>query len=199
MLIYYIIINLTSIGIILAAYFGYDMAEIAQTCAQLWIRLLFLTLMVKPIMMILAKWAESRAKYKIVNLIRLLSCQGMKFRRAMGITTFLLLFIHGGVNMIAFSKMWYALPDQLKNISFLFSYIWLSLLLLGYITSNNFSVKILSTYWKTIQSVAYFALIFGVLHVVILNPAKFRPYLLFLIIYFYLKWVEKGKLPFFKL
>lgn len=201
MLIYYILITLVSIVIIISAYFGYDMSDVAQSCAQAGIRLLFITLLIKPLTLVFGKATECRiwSRKTIMEYIQTISIKWMKYRRLLGITTFLLLFIHGGVNIVGFAKMWYAFPEQLKNVSLLFGYIALSLLFLAYVTSNNFSVKILKKYWKSIQAVAYLTLILGVLHVVILDPAEFRWYLIFLVIYFYLKGVEKGKLPFLKL
>lgn len=216
--IYYMSITLASIGFIIASYCGLPVQEVSKEAANLWIILLWITMGVKPLTMVLMPHSECKMltikairnyfasisiknstsiKKIILTLLRRIACRWMKYRRLLGITTFLLIFTHGGIYFANWLNVWYSLTEQLQSGYLLVWYIGVLMLFVGYITSNNLSLKKFWKYRKPIQYTAYAALVLGILHVILLNPWEYRFHWILLIVYMYLKGVERGKWKFF--
>jgi DMSO/TMAO reductase YedYZ heme-binding membrane subunit len=177
--------------------------------------LLWIVLFVKPVFMILLPYTELKTntlswlreylktirgrslkwlRYMVLSIVYFIATLGMKWRRLLGITTFLLLFTHGGINVGHRLHDSYTLASQLNAFWILTWYISLACLLIGYITSNDFSIRLFKMYWKPIQSLAYVALIFGILHIAFLDFAEYGWYIVLLVIYIVSKLIEKKKI-----
>lgn len=217
MLMYYIIITLASIGFVIASYLGYHVQGVSKEAANAWMILLRITMGVKPLTLVLNTHSECKiltikaiidyfktlrirnlASFKtfVLTMLRRLSCLGMRYRRLLGITTFLLIFTHTGVYFAQWLNTGFLFLAQIKKVWLLAGYLGLLMLFVGYITSNNWSVEKFWVYRKPIQYTAYAALVLGIIHLVLLNPGEYRGQLVLLIVYIYLKLVEKNKCRF---
>ncbi|MEI6774328.1 MAG: ferric reductase-like transmembrane domain-containing protein [bacterium] len=77
----------------------------------------------------------------IVSIIYFVAGMGMKFRRLLGITTFLAIFTHAGIYIAGWIQSNFLLVNQLQTRNILAGYVGILCLFVGYITSNNFSLR----------------------------------------------------------
>lgn len=191
--------------------------EVSEKFANIGMALLRVTLLVKPIFMILMKYTELKTftfawlqdylktiRWRSIKWLGMfaLSCiyflagVGMKWRRLLGITTFLAIFAHAGMRIATRIQTNFTLFIQLQTFRILAGYIWLFMLFIGYITSNNYSIRLFKWRRKLIQYSAYIALLFAILHLLFLDFWEYFGQLMLLAFYIILKLVEKKKINF---
>jgi hypothetical protein len=202
MIFYYIFSTLISFAIVLTSYFSpstlsFMWPEAGKRFADTGILLLWITLFVKPVFVIMTKYVNRDRKGILRNLfdfIYFFVKLGMRRRRFLWITTFLFLFTHAWINVGHRLDNSFSLASQLNAFWILAGYISLAALLIGFVTSNNLSIRLFKRHRKTIQGLAYVALIFGVLHVAFLNLWEYGWYIVVLVIYIFFKLVEKKRI-----
>jgi len=216
--IYYLIITVASLAIVLTSYFWWWLMLLIGRESGSWfgnaaLNLLRIILLAKPLILIMCKFSEvkvlkfgemrkylpsrrnfsfGKLKNIIFTLVRAAAWLVMRYRRLLGITVFILAFTHGGIYIATRLKTWYGIASQRQSFRILAGYISLFSLFIGYITSNNLSIKLFKSKRIWIQKSAYLALLFVVLHLLFLNPGEYRSQLILLAIYIYLKLVEKN-------
>lgn len=214
---YYILITLISAAIVLTSYFGGWFVlligrESGSRFGNAALNLLRVILLAKPLMMIMCNFSEvkilkfrelrvyalsqkefslTKIKNILFTLVWAIAWLIMKYRRLLGITVFILAFTHSGIHVATRLKTWFGIASQLDKFRILTWYISLFFLFIGYITSNNLSIRLFKNKRIWIQKTAYLALIFVVLHLLFLNPGEYRGQLIVLAIYIYLKLAEK--------
>lgn len=220
MILYYILITIISLGMVVVTYFAPNALsflgnEVNEKFANIGMALLRVTLLVKPIFMILMKYTELKTftfawlqdylktiRWRsikwlgifVLSCIYFLAGVGMKWRRLLGITTFLAIFAHAGMRIATRIQTNFTLFIQLQTFRILAGYIWLFMLFVGYITSNNYSIRLFKWRRKLIQYSAYIALLFAILHLLFLNFWEYFGQLILLAFYILLKLVEKKKI-----
>ncbi len=210
-----IIFTLASIATLLAYHFWYigDARELSNMTANIGMTLLWIVLFIKPLLILSGKYATMkstkkaerisfiktfssqpihRCKNLIINVVRTISALGMKYRRTLGILTFLFIFTHGGISIIQRLQKGYSISNQLQSFWILAWYIGVFCLLVGYLTSNNRSIRFFKKYRKRIQRIAYLALVAGVFHLISLNPWEYFWQGIVLIIYAIFKLWERN-------
>ena len=219
-MLYYILITIISIALVLTSYFAPDALsflgnETSQRFANVGMNLLWITLFVKPIFMLLVKHTELKTStfswlwdylktikgrslkwlwYMLLSVVYFFAGLGMKWRRQLGIATFLAIVVHSGLWITRWMSTNFTLVNQLQTRYLLAGYIGILCLFVGYITSNNFSIRILKSRWKTIQYTSYIALLFAILHLMLLNPGEYFGQVIVLVIYIVSKLIEKKKI-----
>lgn len=222
MIIYYLFITSISLAIVLLSYFAPDVLsflgdETSQRFANAWLNLLWFTLLVKPVCMILMKYTELKTisfvwlqqylktikwrslkwlRYMLLSIVYFIASLGMRYRRLLGITVFLAIFVHAGIFIGWWIHSHFTLADQLQTRNILIGYFGILCLFLGYITSNNFSLRVLKWHRKTIQYASYIALILAILHLLLLDPWEYIGQVVMLVVYIVLKLIEKKKINF---
>lgn len=154
-----------------------------------------LTMFVKPVFMIMTRYIWKQRKWitKIVfDIFYAISKRWMKQRRVLWITTFLIIFIHAGLWIIQWLRIDFSLWSQLQVFSTLAGYIGLLMLFAGYITSNNYSIRLLKKNWKLIQYSAYLALFFALLHLAYIDFWSYIHYYSICVVYVLVKLIEKN-------
>ncbi len=220
MIFYYILATIISFGVVLTTYFAPDALaflgnEINEKCANIWMLLLRITLLVKPIFIILMKYTEFKTisfswlrdylktiKWRslqwlgifVLSCIYFIAGVGMKWRRLLGITTFLAIFAHAGMWIATRMQDNFTLVSQLQTFRILAWYIWLLMLFIWYSTSNDYSIRLFKWRWKLIQYSAYIALCFAILHLVFLNFWEYFGQLIILGLYITIKCIEQKKI-----
>ncbi len=221
-MVYYVIVSLISFGLVMASYFLPNMAtmygfSINSWFAQIGLMLLWITLFVKPLFMILVRYTELRTitlrwlrQYlktikgrdlkwlgkMLVSVIYFFAALGMRFRRQLGITTFLAIFTHAGLVVVNRIHMHLPLIVWFQTFRMMMWGLWFLMLLIGYLTSNDVSVRTLKSNRKTIQYASYVALIAGLIHASLYNPEFFSQFII-LAIYIVLKLIERQKIKTF--
>lgn len=222
MKLYYSIVTVISLALVVTSYFAPAAVasygfQINSRFAQAGLTLLWITLFVKPVFMILVKYTELRSisfawlreylktakgrngkwlRKMILSIVYFFAALGMRFRRALGITTFLAIFTHAGIVIVSRIQMHLSLAKGFQAFRMILGLIWILMLFFGYITSNDVSVKILRSNRKTIQYSSYIALVMGLLHASLFNPEFFGQFII-LAIYIWLKLIEKQKIKIF--
>jgi len=217
MIFYYSIATLISFALVWISYFAPDTLsflwpEAGEFFANAGMNLLRVVLFVKPVFILLMKYTELKTitfsslrnylktiRWKswkwiwkmFLSIVYFIAALGMKYRRLLGITTFLILFTHGWINVGHWLNNSFSLASQLNAFRILAGYISLFCLLIGYITSNNFSIRLFKRHWKPIQNIAYLALLFWILHLVFLNLWEYFGHVILLIFYIACKILEK--------
>ena len=223
MIFYYILITLISIAIVLLTYFSPDVLlflgdEVPQWFANTWMNLLWITLLVKPVFMILMKYSELKTLtftwlreylqtikwrsfkwllFMLLSVVYFVAWWAMKLRRLLGITTFLIIFVHAGIWIAQWIHIDYSLWSQFQKFRLLSWYIGLLMLFLWYITSNNYSIRLFKKNRKLIQYSAYLALICVLLHLAFLNFWEYVGHYIIFVIYIFLKLIEKKTIKLF--
>lgn len=187
--------------------------ELTNVFANFWFTLLLILLFIKPLSVlpntyfqakkkslveiityILKWWTKAPIFLYLWNIVRdsvySLSLYGMRLRRQFGILTFWSIFLHFMLLEIQRYKADILLlaNNQLRVIVWL---IWLFALFIGFMTSNDFSVKRLRKYRKPLQRIAYVALIFALLHLVFLDWKESIWNIFLFIVYVLLKTYER--------
>ena len=222
MIVYYLVITCISLAIVAISYIAPDALsflgnETSQRFANAWLNLLWFTLLVKPVFMVLMKYTEVKTitlswlwnylktikgrslkwlGYMLLSILYFIAALGMKWRRLLGITTFLAIFTHAGIYIGWFIHNGIGLGSQLQMRNILAGYLGILSLFVWYITSNNFSLRLFKWHWKTIQYASYIALIFAILHLLFLNPWEYFGQIIILVVYIVLKLIEKKKIKF---
>ncbi len=202
-MLYYIIITLLSIAVLVLSVVmpnDFFLHELPRLTANIGIAFLRVTLLVKPVFMIMTKYL-ARKRSGIVkiffNILYTISRRGMKWRRQLGITSFLIIAVHAGLRIIQWMQIDFSLRTQLQTFRLLAGYIGLLMLFVGYITSNNYSIRLFKKNRKLIQYTAYIALIFALLHLAFLNFWEYAQHYIIFIVYFVLKLIEKKYIKLF--
>lgn len=197
-MIYYIILTLLCILSLLVSVImpnEFLLAKLPRLTANVGIWLLWATLLAKPIFMIMTRCLAHKrnwiVKY-IFNILYAIAKFGMKRRRQLGITTFLIIFVHAGLWILQWLQVDFSLRSQLQMFRLLSGYIWLLMLFIGYITSNNYSIRLFKKNRKLIQYSAYLALLFTLLHLAFINFWEYIIHYVIFIIYIVLKLIEKN-------
>ncbi|MFA5747680.1 MAG: FAD-binding oxidoreductase [Candidatus Absconditabacterales bacterium] len=202
------------IGFLILFFFSQiKLGELSSNFAQLAISLLMFLLIIKPLALVSKKYftvsfwkITDFFKYLItgrtqkpiliyikellLNIIYGLSLYFLKFRRQLGILTFYFAFLHFGIYEILQYKNGINIFADFANPFILVGAISLFALLIGFLTSNNYSVKLLKSKRKLIQKFSYIAIIFVIIHVILLSPGESIGYIIFVIIYMILKYFE---------
>ncbi len=220
MILYYILATIISFGLVLTNFFAPDALaifgnEVNEKFANIWMILLRITLLVKPVFVVLMQYSELKTLtfrwlrdylktikwrslkwllFMVLSIVYFIAWWGMKLRRLLGITTFLAIFAHSGMWITTRMQTNFALIPQLQTFRILAGYIWLLMLFIGYITSNNYSIRLFKSRWKLLQYSAYIALWFAILHLLFLNFWEYFGQLILLAIYIFFKLVEKKKI-----
>lgn len=220
MIFYYIFITLISITIVLLTYISPESLsflgdEMPQWFANTGINLLWITLLVKPVFMILMphtelkvitfSWLRDYLKtikwrslkwlfFMLISIVYFVAWWWMKLRRLLGITTFLAIFTHAGIWIAQRIQIDYSLWSQFQKFRLLAGYLGLLMLFVGYITSNNYSIRLFKKNRKLIQYSAYLALLFTLLHLAFINFWEYITHYVIFVVYFVLKLIEKKKI-----
>lgn len=213
----YYVIPLFVLAILLLSYYKQiPVLESQKVFANRWINLLLIVLFIKPLVIIPPKYSKINlftvsecVKYFITewtkkpilqylfewikNLIFSVSFYLMKFRRELWILVFRFIFLHFALLEISRYSRWLTFTSNISEPFIIIWILWLLFLFVWFITSNSFSLRLFKTKRKPIQKVAYFALIWGIVHIFLLNPSENWTYILILIIYFTLKCFERKK------
>jgi len=113
------------------------------------------------------------------------------FRRELGIITFYTALFHGfylysisGYNLnITYSLI-------LSNSGLIFGFLALIILFVLFLTSNDYSVKLLKKNWKRIQRLVYLVPFLILLHLIFLDIKEIYKYLVLVLVYYLLKLLE---------
>jgi DMSO/TMAO reductase YedYZ heme-binding membrane subunit len=130
----------------------------------------------------------------LLSIIYFLASIWLKYRRLLGITTFLAIFTHAGIYIGWWIHIGFGLTNQLQTRNILAGYLGILCLFIGYITSNNLSLRLFKWRWKTIQYVSYIALVFTIFHLLFLDIAEYWGQIIILMLYITLKIIEHKKL-----
>jgi len=179
-MLYYISVTLLCIILLVLSYVmptDFLLAKLPRLTANIGIGVLRVTMLVKPVFMIMTRYlARQRSgivKY-LFTIFYIISRLGMKWRRQLGITSFLIIAVHAGLRIIQRMQIDFSLWTQLQKFRLFSGYIGLLMLFIGYITSNNYSIRLFKKNRKLIQYSAYLALLFTLLHLAFID---FRVYL----------------------
>ena len=124
----------------------------------------------------------------------------MLYRRHLGISMFLLAFIHQSLSRVLPIIVRFGIGPELMNAApyELMGTLTLALLFPLWITSNDVSMKILGKNWKRLHALTYVALFFLFLHVVLLSSNWALPGILFLgleVLSWVVFWNRKRNIP----
>lgn len=198
-MLYYVFVTLLCVVLLVFSYImptDFLLAKLPRLMANIGIGILWVTMLVKPIFMIMTRYLthkKSRIVKYVFDILYTISRLGMKWRRQLGITSFLIIAVHAGIRIIQWMQMDFWLRNQLQKFRLLAGYIGLLMLFLWYITSNNYSIRLFTRHRKTIQYTAYVALIFALLHLAFLNFWEYIAHYIIFVVYLILKIVEKRK------
>jgi len=181
------VVPVLAILILLGAYQSILWWETERLFAWRGMNLLGFLLFIKPLSVITKKYFEPKnrkipdfvqyilkwwtqdpilmfVKNLIVNLVYSISNFFLKYRRLLGLLTFRLIFLHLTILLIWRNKLWMWIFSNISQTFIRMGYIGIAALFIGFITSNNLSMKLLWKHWKTVQQIAYLALFAGSLH-----------------------------------
>jgi DMSO/TMAO reductase YedYZ heme-binding membrane subunit len=118
---------------------------------------------------LIAEWKTIRFEFQsIISLVISTVAAFCRFcitlRRPLGVATFYLLFGHSIIAGFQFLSRGNGLIDMITNLSLALGILGLIALFVGWITSNNISMKILKRNWKILQYTAYLGYILGAIH-----------------------------------
>lgn len=185
--IFFVVPILAILILILAYSWILKWSELQEFFAWWGLNLLVFLLFIKPLYVISTKYFEVKkwwiselieyilkwwiqkpilifVKELIVNLIYSISEFCLKHRRLLWILTFWFIFLHFTLLLITRHNEWISIFSNISETFIWIAYIWIGALFLGFLTSNNFSMKVLGKYRKIIQQLAYLALLAGVIH-----------------------------------
>lgn len=197
-MLYYISVTLLCIILLVLSYVmptEFLLSKLPRLTANIGIGVLRLTMLVKPVFMIMTRYTKIPMKWlgkRIFQVFYTISRLGMKWRRQIGITSFLVIAVHAGLRIIQRIQIDFSLRTQLQKFRLLAGYIGLLMLFIGYITSNNYSIRIFKKNRKLIQYSAYLALLFTLLHLAFINFWEYITHYIIFIIYIVLKLIEKN-------
>lgn len=202
-MLYYWFVTLLCITLLVLSYVmptDFLLAKLPRLTANVGIGVLRATMLVKPIFMIMTRYISLPMKWIVKFIFQLfytISRLGMKWRRQLGITSFLIIAVHAGLRIIQWMQIDFSLRTQLQKFRLLAGYLGLLMLFIGYITSNNYSIRLFKKNRKLIQYSAYLALIFAILHLLFLDFWEYFGQVMLLTGYIILKLIEKKKINIF--
>lgn len=123
--------------------------------------LLIIVMFAKAFMVIATPYAKNRFIAKILPALRLLTAN----RRQLGLCTFYFAMAHS----IAMTLILQLSLSDFWQKGYLAGLIAAIALLIGAVTSNNYSVKKLKKHWKKVQAVSYIALFAVLIHIAVLE------------------------------
>lgn len=161
--------------------------ELQEIFAWRWMNLLIFLLFIKPLYVIskkyfkpelwnisdfvkyILKWRTQKPilifiKELLVNIVYMISGFFLKHRRLLGILTFWCIFLHLTLLLIGWNKLWMDIFFNISETFIWIGYVWIASLFIGFITSNNRSMKFLWRNRKIVQQIAYIALFAWSLH-----------------------------------
>jgi len=176
-LVYYVVPVIVVLIIVLSYFKILPWREIQELFANRWMNLLLIVLFIKPLVIIPPKYSKinlftvrecityfviERTKKPILqylfdwikNLIFSLSFYLMKFRRELWILVFRFIFLHFSLLEISRYARGLTFTSNISQPFIIVWLIWLLMLFIGFITSNNFSLRLLKTKRKPVQKVA---------------------------------------------
>lgn len=199
-MLYYIFVTLLCITLLVLSYImptDFLLAKLPRLTANIGIGVLRATMLVKPVFMIMTRYVRVPMKWIVNSIFQLfytISKLGMKRRRQIGITSFLIIAVHAGIWIIQWMQIDFWLWTQLQKFRLLAGYLGLLMLFIGYITSNNYSIRLFKKNRKLIQYSAYLALLFTLLHLAFINFWEYITHYVIFVVYFVLKLIEKKKI-----
>ncbi len=167
-----------------AMYMQLDLWFLFDAWISIWylcLWLFFIIMFVKPIS-VLIEWPK--------NVLRNFSIFVMQFRRPLWILVFWLAFAHTLVYVL------YVIANNIVISEFFIPWaliawiIWIVALLIGFLTSNDFSIRLLKKHWKPIQMLAYPALLWSIVHIIFIAPDRGYALLWLFVVYCVLKVLE---------
>jgi hypothetical protein len=196
---YYLPVTLLCITLLVLSYImptDFLLVKLPRLTANIGIGVLRLTMLVKPVFIIMTRYL-TRKRNRIVkvlfNIFYAISKRGMKYRRHLGITSFLIIAVHAGLRIIQWMQIDFTLRTQLQKFRLLAGYLGLLMLFIGYITSNNYSIRLFKKNRKLIQYSAYLALLFTLLHLAFIDFRAYLHHYSIFVVYLVLKIIEKKK------
>ncbi len=198
-MLYYIFVTLLCITLLVLSYImptDFLLAKLPRLTANIGIGVLRATMLVKPVFMIMTRYVRVPMKWIVNSIFQLfytISKLGMKRRRQIGITSFLIIAVHAGIWIIQWMQIDFWLWTQLQKFRLLAGYLGLLMLFIGYITSNNYSIRLFKKNRKLIQYSAYLALLFTLLHLAFINFWEYITHYVIFVVYVVLKIIEKKK------
>lgn len=196
---YYLPVTLLCITLLVLSYImptDFLLVKLPRLTANIGIGVLRLTMLVKPVFIIMTRYL-TRKRNRIVkvlfNIFYAISKRGMKYRRHLGITSFLIIAVHAGLRIIQWMQIDFTLRTQLQKFRLLAGYLGLLMLFIGYITSNNYSIRLFKKNRKLIQYSAYLALLFTLLHLAFIDFRAYLHHYIIFVVYVVLKIIEKKK------
>jgi len=198
-MLYYLPVTLLCIALLVFSYIiptDFLLAKLPRLTANVGIGVLRATMLVKPVFMIMTRYISIPMKWIVKFILQLfytISRLGMKWRRQLGITSFLVIAVHAGLRIIQWMQIDFSLRTQLQKFRLLAGYLGLFMLFIGYITSNNYSIRLFKQNRKLIQYSAYLALLFTLLHLAFINFWEYITHYVIFVVYFVLKLIEKKK------
>lgn len=202
-MLYYIFVTLLCIILLVLSYImptDFLLAKLPRLTANVGIGVLWATMLVKPVFMIMTRYISIPMKWIVKFIFQLfytISRLGMKWRRQLGITSFLIIAVHAGLRIIQWMQIDFSLRTQLQKFRLLAGYLGLLMLFVGYITSNNYSIRLFKQNRKLIQYSAYLALLFTLLHLAFINFWEYITHYIIFMVYIVLKLIEKKKINIF--
>ncbi len=199
-MLYYLSVTLLCVVLLILSYAmpnDFLLAKLPRLTANIGIGILRVTMLTKPVCMIMTRYT-ARQRSGIVkyffDMVYTISKRGMKWRRQLGITSFLIIALHSGIRIVQWLQRGVTLGSQLQMFRLLAGYVALLMLFIGYITSNNFSIRLFKKNRKLIQYSAYLALVFALLHLAFLNFWEYVGHYVVFVLYIFLKLIEKKKI-----
>lgn len=172
------------------------LTKLPKLTANVGVGVFWVTMLVKPVFIIMTRYVNVPMKWLgklLFQIFYTISKRGIKWRRQIGITTFLIIAVHAGIQIIQWMQMDFSLWTQLQSFRLLAGYIGLLMLFMGYITSNNYSIKLFKKNRKLIQYSAYLALLFTLLHLAFIDFRAYLHHYIIFVVYLVLKFIEKKK------
>jgi hypothetical protein len=198
-MLYYLLVTLLCVALLILSYVmpnDFLLTKLPKLTANIGIGVLWVTMLVKPVFVIMTRYL-ARKRSGIVkvffDVFYAISKRGMKWRRQLGITSFLIIAVHAGIRIIQWIQIDFSLWKQLQIFRLLTWYIGLLMLFIGYITSNDYSIRLFKKNRKLIQYSAYLALIFTLLHIAYIDFRAYLHHYSIFVVYLILKVVEKRK------
>lgn len=110
-MLYYLFVTLLCVVLLVFSYImptDFLLAKLPRLMANIGIGILWVTMLVKPIFMIMTRYLthkKSRIVKYVFDILYTISRLGMKWRRQLGITSFLIIAVHAGIRIIQWMQM----------------------------------------------------------------------------------------------
>lgn len=198
-MLYYIFVTLLCIILLVLSYImpnDFLLAELPKLTANIGIAVLRLTMFVKPVFIIMNRYIHIPTKWIVKIIFQLfytISRLGMKRRRQLWITSFLIVVVHAGIRIIQWMQIDFWLWIQLQKFRLVAGYLGLLMLFVWYITSNNYSIRLFQKNRRLIQYSAYVSLLSILLHLAFIDFWAYLHHYIMFVVYVVLKVIEKRR------